>query len=100
MSHAIQSFLLRGYKLTIRWRTHEERFHASVDLGSLATSHNFMALSIEEALQGLENYLTVRTPPLLCRCGHFANAHPPTARGLGTGKCGSCDCDKFEGVPS
>ena len=32
----------------------------------------------------------------ICLCGHYSNDHTFTARGTGTGKCGACDCDKFQ----
>lgn len=56
----IQKFITAGYSLRVSCRhisKHERRYHASVDLGTDSTSHNFMANSIKEALEGLEAYL-------------------------------------------
>lgn len=53
----IQSFICRGYELTVKWRARESRYHAFVDLGTAATSHNFMGSTVKEALEGLEHYL-------------------------------------------
>lgn len=53
----IGDWLRRGYRLHVRWRSHEQRFHAYVDMGDIASSQNFMAESLDEALAGLERYL-------------------------------------------
>lgn len=53
----IQSFICRGYQLTVKWRSRESRYHAFVDLGSTATSYNSMGPTVKEALEGLDNYL-------------------------------------------
>lgn len=53
----IEDFIQRGYRLCVRWRAYEERYHAYVDLGTAATSHNFMGTSVKEALEGLDRYL-------------------------------------------
>lgn len=58
---AINGFVRRGYVLHVRWRPHEQRFHAYVDLGDIGTSHNFMGESVDEALAGLERYLESHT---------------------------------------
>ena len=53
----IQAYVSRGYVLRTRWRPNERRYHAMVDLGTTSTSHNFMAPTVMEALEGLERYL-------------------------------------------
>lgn len=53
----IQAYVSRGYGLRIKYRIHERRYHAFVDLGTTSTSHNFMAPSVKEALDGLDAYL-------------------------------------------
>lgn len=56
----IQKFITAGYNLHVSCRhlsMHQKRYHASVDLGTDSTSHNFVANSIKEALEGLEGYL-------------------------------------------
>lgn len=54
---SIEDWVRQGYRLHVRWRSHEQRFHAYVDLGDIHTSHNFMGESLDEALAGLERYL-------------------------------------------
>lgn len=53
----IQQFIERGYTLCVRWRQFEQRYHAYVWLGTTVSSHNFMATSVKESLEGLDRYL-------------------------------------------
>lgn len=56
----IQRFVTAGYNLHVRCRhlsLSERRYHASVDLGTVSTSHNFTGNSLKEALEGLEELL-------------------------------------------
>lgn len=53
----VQKFIDRGYTLTVRWRPFEQRYHAYVHEGTVHSSHNFMAASVKEALEGLDRYL-------------------------------------------
>ncbi len=56
----IQKFITAGYTLRVSCRhlsLHERRYHASVDLGTVSTSHNFMGNYMKEAMEGLETYL-------------------------------------------
>jgi hypothetical protein len=53
----IEDFIRRGYVLDVQWRPYNRKYYARVHSGTAASSHNFTAVSLNQALKGLDVYL-------------------------------------------